>query len=724
MIRQSLERKKAAGGTTPPPDGGRGGAPPPGPTGGGRGGAPAAAPTGGGGVGAPLSVDQMIEQSHRHQEARQQHQEQAQKEAFPFQHFLQGALAGPPSTVMNFADWIRSTRARFSPAYRSQIEEASRRYAAATPEQRKNMMPGYFREVPEIQKLATPPPDFGGRLGFGVEQAGEQAAAAALVPEVKGAGLLRSAARVGMQGISSGLMTGAQTGTWKGAGEGAALGVLGGGISEYGRVKAPEAAKRAMSPFPQKVGLAMREEVAERAVRPGARVPMTKAEIDAGFPSLEPEIARNRAVIQRLTKSHPIYSQRTLAIDDVLAPVRRYIRMLRRSSPGGADALENEATHWAEELGYRPAVPSRQVPTGVLDAQGKPLMRTIPGTPAQTTTTVAQVQQLKEDFRTGISAAARGEGAVPPGAVTGKRLAESGMKRAVEGTIPEEPIREINHVIERDLRLKEAIVRAVKRNPRWLAQSLPSILGEVAGGEAISQLSDLAGGKDRRGGPAQHGLLTPGRLAGAAAILITVASKNPRMMTRLMIALRGAGAAIPPAAGAVVRSQMGTGEDSGARSPDRSEYEDQSSYEEPSSAPAAGSGAHGTQPSRARGFTPEIRGYIAKASATYHVPLELLTRVAQRESGGNPEAVSKKGAKGVMQIMPGTAAELGLSEDELTDPAKNIPAGARYLRKQYEQFHDWELALAAYNAGPGAVEKYHGVPPYRETQQYVKGIPH
>jgi soluble lytic murein transglycosylase-like protein len=101
------------------------------------------------------------------------------------------------------------------------------------------------------------------------------------------------------------------------------------------------------------------------------------------------------------------------------------------------------------------------------------------------------------------------------------------------------------------------------------------------------------------------------------------------------------------------------------------------------------------------------------------VPEELFLRLVQQESGWNPGAVSHKGATGLAQLMPGTADRLGVDE---TDPHQNLDGGARYLRLMYDRFGDWKLALAAYNAGPEAVEKYGGVPPYAETTSYVKSI--
>ncbi len=111
---------------------------------------------------------------------------------------------------------------------------------------------------------------------------------------------------------------------------------------------------------------------------------------------------------------------------------------------------------------------------------------------------------------------------------------------------------------------------------------------------------------------------------------------------------------------------------------------------------------------------------VARAAARRHgVPEDLFLRLVQQESGWNPRAKSHKGALGLAQLMPATARNLGVDP---RDPHQNLEGGARYLRKQYDTFRSWRLALAAYNAGPGAVEKYNGVPPYRETKNYVRKI--
>ncbi|MTH78569.1 lytic transglycosylase domain-containing protein [Paracoccus aestuariivivens] len=110
----------------------------------------------------------------------------------------------------------------------------------------------------------------------------------------------------------------------------------------------------------------------------------------------------------------------------------------------------------------------------------------------------------------------------------------------------------------------------------------------------------------------------------------------------------------------------------------------------------------------------------AKAMARKHgVPEDLFLRLVQQESGWNPSARSHKGAQGLAQLMPGTAAKMGVNPN---DPLQNLEGGARYLRQMYNTFGSWKLALAAYNAGPGAVAKYGGVPPFRETTNYVRII--
>ena len=108
-----------------------------------------------------------------------------------------------------------------------------------------------------------------------------------------------------------------------------------------------------------------------------------------------------------------------------------------------------------------------------------------------------------------------------------------------------------------------------------------------------------------------------------------------------------------------------------------------------------------------------------RAARRYGIDVGLLRAVAWTESRGRNDAVSPKGARGVMQLMPGTAAELGVDP---RDPVANIHGGAAYLARQLATFRDVPLALAAYNAGPGAVMRYRDVPPYAETRDYVDKI--
>lgn len=132
------------------------------------------------------------------------------------------------------------------------------------------------------------------------------------------------------------------------------------------------------------------------------------------------------------------------------------------------------------------------------------------------------------------------------------------------------------------------------------------------------------------------------------------------------------------------------------------------------------------------GTTPEGRGpnpippeavsqLVDQNAATWQIDPALIKAVIANESGFNANATSSTGAMGLMQLMPGTASELGVSD--AYDPAQNVAGGTRYLKGLLQRFNgDLHLAIAAYNAGPQAVEKYGGIPPFAETQNYVQSV--
>lgn len=117
----------------------------------------------------------------------------------------------------------------------------------------------------------------------------------------------------------------------------------------------------------------------------------------------------------------------------------------------------------------------------------------------------------------------------------------------------------------------------------------------------------------------------------------------------------------------------------------------------------------------------EIEPMIARAAEKNGVDPAIIKAVVRAESGFRNDAVSRVGAVGLMQLMPGTARALGVDP---TDPEQNIDGGTRYLKQQIDKFGSLDLALAAYNAGPGSVTRFGGVPPYTETQKYVGDVMH
>ncbi len=139
-------------------------------------------------------------------------------------------------------------------------------------------------------------------------------------------------------------------------------------------------------------------------------------------------------------------------------------------------------------------------------------------------------------------------------------------------------------------------------------------------------------------------------------------------------------------------------------------------------AAAAMAGAAAAAGAPARAMTAdEMHPLLAHAGVAHRIDEDLLASVVRAESGGQTRAVSRTGARGLMQLMPETATAVGVAD--AFEPGQNVDGGAAYLDGLLLRYHDdIALALAAYNAGPGAVDRYHGVPPYRETRAYVAKV--
>jgi len=119
----------------------------------------------------------------------------------------------------------------------------------------------------------------------------------------------------------------------------------------------------------------------------------------------------------------------------------------------------------------------------------------------------------------------------------------------------------------------------------------------------------------------------------------------------------------------------------------------------------------------------ELHQLLTRPGEVHDLDVDLLASVVKQESGGQVRAVSRTGAQGLMQLMPGTATELGVNNSFA--PGENVSGGTAYLDSLLKRYHDnLALALAAYNAGPGAVDRWHGIPPYRETRAYVARVIH
>jgi soluble lytic murein transglycosylase-like protein len=121
--------------------------------------------------------------------------------------------------------------------------------------------------------------------------------------------------------------------------------------------------------------------------------------------------------------------------------------------------------------------------------------------------------------------------------------------------------------------------------------------------------------------------------------------------------------------------------------------------------------------------TADLHELLTRAGTRHDLDVDLLASIVNTESGGNAHAVSHSGARGLMQLMPKTAADLGVNDSFAAD--QNVNGGTAYLDALLKKYHDnLALALAAYNAGPAAVERWHGIPPYRETRAYVARVIH
>ena len=119
----------------------------------------------------------------------------------------------------------------------------------------------------------------------------------------------------------------------------------------------------------------------------------------------------------------------------------------------------------------------------------------------------------------------------------------------------------------------------------------------------------------------------------------------------------------------------------------------------------------------------ELRAKAIETAQKFSIPEGIFLGLIGAESAWNPQAVSRAGAVGLTQVLPSTAAAMGYNPAALaSDPEMQLEAGARYLREMYDRFCRWDEALAAYNAGPHNVEKFQGIPPFAETQQYVTKI--
>jgi soluble lytic murein transglycosylase-like protein len=499
-------------------------------------------------------------------------------------------------------------------------------------------------------------------------------------------------------GAKAGAVGGAQTGTWEGALWSALLGAAG-PLVKPGATKVAgslgETIYEQELKFPSRMGRARREEAVQRGLalpeelspreQPGA-LPIS----ERSLPRIQEEIDRNKAEIERLTQDPKSpYSQRSIEIDDVLRPLDRYIARVGRGDKALGQRLARMRLGWARELGYEPPAAAHTVETGLFDREGHPVLREVPRKPAKTTTTVARVQKLKEDLNAILPETAYLETPSEAVTTTGKKLARSGMRRAVETAVPEEAIGEINDVIRNDINLKKAMEAAINRRPSWLKDWGTFVLAGDLGAEAarrfITEIPATA-----------HGYAKGGEAAIAIAAMARIAARSPGAMSRLAIALKRVGVLAPellPAAGSLVRPEE----------------------------PPSPRNQSAPSPSKPRaGLAPDLGRTLTQAAERQQLPPALLHTVARIESSGRPEAVSPKGAVGIMQMMPATARQYGARD--VHDVTENINAAARLLRHLWRKYDgDVRLVLAAYNSGEGAVDRAgRRVPNIAETRSYVQ----
>ena len=160
---------------------------------------------------------------------------------------------------------------------------------------------------------------------------------------------------------------------------------------------------------------------------------------------------------------------------------------------------------------------------------------------------------------------------------------------------------------------------------------------------------------------------------------------------------------------------------SGAAAADQAGGTDKTDSSAGSADRAGGAGASGSAADSTGICTPELEKYFAEAAALYSVDVNLLKAIAKAESNFNASATSGAGAMGIMQLMPDTISGLGITD--AYDAHDNIMGGAKLIAEYIERYNgDLSMALAAYNAGPGNVDKYNGIPPFEETQSYVRKV--